>query len=396
MTRDVRRHAWRAIVLFGVVSLFADVTYEGARSISGPFLQSLGASAAVVGIVAGLGEFIGYGLRIASGLFADRVRRYWLITFVGYAINLLAVPLLAFVGHWPAAVALLLVERFGKAVRNPSRDALLSGAAETVGTGRGFGLHEALDQIGAVTGPLVVAAAVARGGEYRVGFLVLLVPALLALATLGWARGELSGVEARSRTPHDAGSEQLPRAFWLFLAGAALLAAGIADFPLIAFRLADAGVVTASAIPLLYAAAMASDAVSALIFGWLYDRLGFAVLALAALLAVPATALSFLGGVAGAIAGVVLWGAVLGAHESVVRAGVATLSPGGRRATAFGLFYAAYGGGWFLGSGAMGLAYGRSLLLLVALSTAFSLLALVPILRVARLQRKGGGPATVS
>lgn len=388
MTRDVRRHAWRAIILFGVVSLFADVTYEGARSISGPFLESLGASAAIVGIVAGAGEFIGYGLRIVSGLFADRVRRYWLITFVGYAINLLAVPLLAFVGHWPAAVALLLAERFGKAVRNPSRDALLSGAAEKVGTGRGFGLHEALDQIGAVTGPLVVAAAVAHGGQYRAGFLVLIVPALLALATLGWTRRELSDVEARSKTPHDAGSERLPRAFRFYLAGAALLAFGTADFPLIAYRLSEAQVVAASTIPLLYAVAMAADAVSALLFGWLYDRFGFSILALAGLIAVPATALSFLGGVGAATAGVILWGAVLGAHESVVRAGVATLSPAGRRATAYGLFYAAYGGGWFLGSAAMGLAYGRSLALLVALSATASLAALVPILAVGG--RSGG------
>ena len=384
MTADAKRHAWRAIVLFGVVSLFADVTYEGARSISGPFLESLGASAAVVGFAAGAGELIAYGLRLVSGIWADRSRRYWMLTVTGYAINLLAVPLLALAGAWPVAVGLLLVERFGKALRNPSRDAILAGAALTVGTGRGFALHEALDQIGAVTGPLVVTAALAWGGGYRVAFAVLLVPALLALSTLSWARVETGGLAPSSKVPHDATHEPLPRAYWFYLAGAALLGAGLADFPLVAFRLADQQIAPQAAIPLLYAAAMAADAVSALAFGWLFDRFGFGVLALAALLAVPATALAFLGPLPAVVAGVLLWGAALGAHESVVRAGVAQLAPAGRRGTAFGAFYAAYGGGWFVGSALMGLAYERSPQLLVAVSIGCSLAALVPILGLAR------------
>ena len=391
MTADAKRHAWRAIVLFGVVSLFADITYEGARSISGPFLESLGASAAVVGFAAGAGELIAYGLRLLSGMWADRSRRYWALTFAGYAINLLAVPLLALAGAWPVAVGLLLVERFGKALRNPSRDAIMAGAALTVGTGRGFALHEALDQIGAVTGPLVVTAALAwgagSGDGYRVGFAILLIPALLALSTLSWARVETSGLAPSSKVPHDATHEPLPRAYWFYLVGAALLGAGLADFPLVAFRLADQRVAPETAIPLLYAAAMAADAVSALAFGWLFDRFGFGVLALAALLAVPATALAFLGALPAVAGGVLLWGAALGAHESVVRAGVAQLAPAGRRGTAFGLFYAAYGGGWFVGSALMGLAYERSPLLLVALSAAFSLAALVPILLLGRRRR---------
>jgi hypothetical protein len=380
VTVDAKRHAWRAIILFGVVSLFADITYEGARSISGPFLESLGAGAAVVGFAAGAGELIAYGLRLLSGMWADRSRRYWALTFAGYAINLLAVPLLALAGAWPVAVGLLLVERFGKALRNPSRDAIMAGAALTVGTGRGFALHEALDQIGAVTGPLVVTAAVAWGGGYRAAFAILLIPALFALSALSWARVETGGVAPSSKTPHDATHEPLPRAYWFYLAGAALLAAGLADFPLVAYRLADEEVAPATAIPLLYAAAMAADAVSALTFGWLFDRYGFGVLALAALLAVPATALSFLGALPAVLGGVLLWGAALGAHESVVRAGVAQLAPSGRRGTAFGLFYAAYGGGWFVGSALMGLAYERSPLLLVTLSAAFSLATLLPIL----------------
>ncbi|MCU0229895.1 MAG: MFS transporter [Acidobacteria bacterium] len=391
MTADAKRHAWRAIVLFGVVSLFADITYEGARSISGPFLESLGASAVVVGFAAGAGELIAYGLRLASGIWADRSRRYWTLTVAGYAINLLAVPLLALAGAWPVAVLLLLVERFGKALRNPSRDAILAGAALTVGTGRGFALHEALDQIGAVAGPLIVSAALAArlGADagFRAGFAILLVPALLALATLSWARRETGRLEPRSKVPHDATREPLPRAYWYYLASAALLAAGLADFPLLAFRLAEEKLVPGSVIPLLYAAAMAADAVAALAFGWLFDRFGFGVLGLAGLLAVPATALAFLGPLPAVVAGVLLWGAALGAHESVVRAGVAQIAPRGRHGTAFGIFYAAYGGGWFVGSALMGLAYERSPIALVALSAAFSLAALGPLLGLGRRSR---------
>ncbi len=228
------------------------------------------------------------------------------------------------------------------------------------------------------------------GGGYRASFAVLLIPALLALATLSAARVETSGFAPSSKVPHDAAREPLPRAYWFYLAAAALLAAGLADFPLVAFRLAHAKVAEGALIPILYAGAMAADAFSALAFGWLFDRFGFAVLALAALLAVPATALAFLGGLPAVVAGVLLWGAALGAHESVMRAGVAQLAPAGRRGTAFGLFYAAYGGGWFVGSAAMGLAYEVSPRLLVALSAAFSLAALVPIL--ALRTRRFAGP----
>ena len=152
--------AWKFIILLGVVSLLSDICYEGARSISGPFLGTLQASAMVVGVVAGLGEFIGYALRLGSGYLADRTGKYWPITFVGYALNLFAVPLLALAGRWEIAALLLLLERLGKAVRTPARDAMLSHAATQVGRGWGFGFHEAMDQIGAVSGPLMVASGI--------------------------------------------------------------------------------------------------------------------------------------------------------------------------------------------------------------------------------------------
>ena len=158
-----RQSAIRFIVALGTISLFADVTYEGARSINGPFLGTLGASAAVVGIVSGAGELAGYLLRLFSGFAVDRTRAYWTLTIVGYTINLLAVPCMALAGHWGFAAALIIAERAGKAVRTPARDVMLSQASKIVGRGWGFGLHEFMDQLGAFMGPLLVAA-----GNHRI------------------------------------------------------------------------------------------------------------------------------------------------------------------------------------------------------------------------------------
>ena len=121
-----------------MVSLLADITYEGARSITGPYLAILGANAAVVGFVAGFGELVGYGLRLVSGYLADRTGKYWTITIVGYAINLLAVPLLALADQWWLAALLIIIERMGKGMRVPSRDAMLSHAGHRMGMGWAF------------------------------------------------------------------------------------------------------------------------------------------------------------------------------------------------------------------------------------------------------------------
>src|SRR3989442_1932623 len=243
------------VVMIGVVSLFADMTYEGARSVTGPFLAVLGASAAVVGVVAGFGELIGYAVRLVSGYLGDRTRKYWTITLWGYALNMVAVPLLALAGRWETAALLMIAERLGKAIRTPPRDVLLSHAAAQMGRGWAFGLHEALDQIGAVAGPLLVAAILYAQGGYRWAFGTLLVPALLALAFLVAAR--LLYPQPRDFEPAETVRSEggFPRIFWIYLASVAFLAAGYADFPLIAYHLKKVSVAADGSIPLLYALA---------------------------------------------------------------------------------------------------------------------------------------------
>jgi MFS family permease len=356
------------------------MTYEAARGITGPFLAVLGASATVVGIVAGFGELIGYGLRLMSGYFADRTGRYWPITLVGYAVNMLAVPLLALAGRWETAAALVVCERLGKAIRTPPRDALLSHAASGMGRGRAFGLHEALDQVGAVAGPLVVAAVLYARGGYQVAFGVLVVPALLALGFL---------VAARLRYPHPKDFEAapttpvlasgFPRVFWVYLASVAFLAVGYADFPLIAFHLKKTAVAPDGAIPLLYALAMGVDAISALVLGRWFDARGFRVLLVVPLLSCLFAPLVFSTSLALAVAGTILWGVGMGAQESVVRAAIAGMIPPERRGTAYGAFNSLYGLAWFTGSAVMGVLYDVSIASLVVFSVVSQLVA-VPIL----------------
>jgi MFS family permease len=383
--RDLNKSAaWRFIILVGVVSLFSDMTYEGARSISGPFLGTLKASALVVGVVAGLGEFLGYALRLGSGYLADRLGRYWLITFAGYALNLLAIPLLALAGSWEIAAMLLVLERIGKAIRTPARDAMLSHATASVGRGWGFGFHEAMDQIGAVTGPLIVAAVLYYRGGYREGFAVLLLPAVLALVVITVAARlypHPQHLEVSAPTLETTG---FTRPYWLYVVAVGLLGAGYADFPLIAFHFGKTAVLPSEWIPLFYAVAMGVDAVAALVLGLLFDRLGMPVIVVTAALSAFFAPLVFWGGFNLALLGMVLWGIGMGSLESIIKAALAEMVPRDRRATGFGLFNAGFGLFWFLGSALMGFLYDFSLGALVAFSVAAQLLAIPFFLAVSK------------
>lgn len=382
--------ALKFIVLIGVVSLFADATYEGARSGAGPFLAILGASALVVSLVSGGGELLGYALRLWSGRLADRTQRYWAITFTGYAINLLAVPLLALAGTWPVAAALLVLERIGKAIRTPARDAMLSYATKSTGRGWGFGVHEALDQIGATAGPLAVAAMVMGGDDYRRGFAVLLLPALAALGTLAAARCLFPRPRDLEATELAVAARGFPRAYWIYLTGSCLVAAGFADYPLLAFHFHQVQSVPAGWIPALYGLAMAVDALSALAFGRWFDRVGLGALAVSTIVSAGFAPLALGERQMAAILGTVLWGIGMGAQESIMRAAVAEMTAQDRRATAYGVFNLAYGLSWFAGSAVMGWLYTRSRIATIAFSLVVQLLA-VPFFLI--VTRAGGGDA---
>ena len=375
--RDIgTRTAIRFVVLLGVVSLFADMTYEGARSITGPYLLLLGASGTVVGFVAGFGELVGYGVRLLSGIVADRSKKYWSITIFGYVMNIFAVPMLALSGHWSFAVVLMILERTGKAIRTPARDAMLSHATEATGRGWGFGLHEAMDQTGATIGPLIVAAVLYFRHDYRLAFGVLLIPALFCVATLLLARSQYPHPEQLEIKVAEIEGKGFPRRFWIYLAGACLFGAGFADYPLIAFHLQKHGTVSPAWIPILYGVAMLIDAGAALAFGRLFDRVGIPALALATLLSAFFAPAAFLGERNIVFAGIVLWAIGLGAQESIMRAAVAGMVAADRRATAYGILNMAYGISWFAGSVALGFLYDHTIAGLVTLSVVCQLIAI--------------------
>lgn len=386
-SENASRAALRFVILLGIVSLFGDITYEGARSIIGPFLATLGASGTIVGIVAGFGELIGYSLRLASGYISDRTGRYWAVTIVGYTVNLFAVPLLALAGNWPLAALLMITERIGKGIRTPARDAMLSHATAQTGRGWGFGLHEAMDQTGAVLGPVIVAVVLSAQQGYPTGFAVLLIPAVLSLVALLLARIQYPQPRDFEVEPVNLESTGLARPFWLYLVAVGLIAAGFADFSLIAFHFEKAAIATDNWIPILYAVAMAVDALAALVFGRLYDRLGMMTLVAVATLSAFFAPFVFFGGLYTALIGMVLWGIGMGAQESIIRAAVADLVAADRRGAAYGIFNTGYGLFWFLGSVLIGVLYDVSIPALVIFSVGIQLLAIPVLLSVYRRVR---------
>jgi MFS family permease len=385
--RKRARTAAGFIVLMGVVAMFGDMTYEGARGLIGPYLALLGASATAVGFAAGLGEFLGYGLRLLSGWAGDRTRAYWPLVIAGYALNLVAVPGLALVGSWQAAVALLLLERVGKAVRSPARSTLISFAAQEVGVGKGFAIDEALDQLGAVAGPLLTAFAiwVMRGEpaseRYRWAFAVLLLPVLGNLGCVWFARRRFPTPES-FETRRAAEQADLGGLFRWYVLAVMLMGLGFADWALIAYHMTQHAVFELGTLPLVYAGAMAVDALAALAFGALFDGFGVGVLALSTLLSVGFVPLLFLGASrAEQLLGAICWAVGMGAQDSIFKAAIAKLVDKARRARAYGAFFALFGLAWWLGSTFMGWLYGRSLTWLVAFSMATQLLA-IPIFLV--------------
>jgi MFS family permease len=380
---EKRPRALKFVLMIGVLSFFADFTYEGARSVLGPYLALLSASAATVAIVTGFGELLGYGWRLVSGPAADRTGRFWAITIAGYFVQLLSVPALALARDWPTAAVLIVLERVGRATRNPPRDVMLSHAAGEIGYGWAFGVHEALDQFGALFGPLGVAAILAWRGEYRFAFAALLVPAVICLTLLLLARHFYPHPEDLAAHAPESPAEHFRPVFWAYLAGAGLVAAGFADFPLIAYHFQKASTVSLLWVPVAYAVAMGVSGTGSLAFGKLFDRIGIGVL-------VPLTAVSalyaplvFLGGFRSALLGSAIWGLGMGVHESIVPAAVAPLVPAKRRASAYGLFTGVYGVMWFIGSAATGLLYEWSITAAVVFCVAAELAA-VPVFLVVR------------
>ncbi|MDD5108237.1 MAG: MFS transporter [Candidatus Omnitrophica bacterium] len=387
-----KKSAFQLILLFGLVSLFGDMVYEGARSVNGPYLKTLGANAAIVGLVAGVAEFLGYAIRLLSGYFADKTRAYWLFTFLGYGL-LISVPLLSLAGIWQVAVIFIIMERLGKALRSPARDTILSQATKQVGTGIGFAIAEVLDQIGAISGPLIFTLLFVILGkgernlvDYQRGYVLLWVPLILVLLCLifAWRRIPHPEVleEAAIKNPP---TDKLSKVFWIYTIFTFVTTLGFANFALIGYHLKAKHVLTDAQIPLFYALAMGVDAVAALAIGKIYDvfklRHDNEKAGLITLIAIPVFSLFipllvFSNSFSLVLTGAIIWGVVMGCHETVMRSAIADTTALKKRGTGYGIFNTAYGLAVFIGSVFVGLLYEHSIFAVIAISIIIEIAAI--------------------
>ena len=374
------------ILLMGVISLFSDMTHEGARSILGEYLDLAGASAATIGFVSGFGELCGYSLRMLSGFLADKTKKYWFLVIFGYTLQVLAIPALALIPEkgWVVACGLVILERIGKAVKKPAKNTLVSFAASEVGVGKGFAFLEFLDQLGAFIGPVILFLIVSLKGtgtlfsSYRLCFALLGIPALITVGLVVFSRIRYPHPETFEKVEEETEPFRFKKPFVLYMIAIALFAFGFADFTLITLHAAKTQAFPESTLSLLYAAAMAVDAFAALFFGWLFDRIGLRALILSTLLSTCFSGFVFLTGNPYLIAvGIVLWGVGMGAQESIMKAAVSKIVPRSMRSTGFGVFETGFGVAWFLGSWILGALYDVKPALLVLISVAAQLLAIL-------------------
>jgi predicted MFS family arabinose efflux permease len=380
--------AFTFVLTMGIVNLFGDMTYEGGASINGPFLATLGASAAGISIIAGFGEFLGYSLRSLSGYVADKTGKHWPVTFVGYAINTLVVPAMALAGSWQVAGALVLAERIGRAIRKPTVEAMLSYSTGQHGRGWVYAVNTALDETGATIGPLLIAFVLYRNGTYRTGYAVLLISAVLTLAALTVAR-IVFPVPSRleQKGPRTAREKGFTPAYWCYMLAAACFGAGLMSFEFISYHLSSRGTVTEHWIPLFLAIATGMGVIASLILGRLYDRIGLPVVLAGVCLCSLFSPLVFLGGFGTALTGLLLWGVGYATQDTLLKAVVAGMLPEAKRNLAFGLFYTGYGVGWLVGSTATGLLYERSVPAVIAFAVVVQLISL-PLFIVAERMRR--------
>jgi hypothetical protein len=394
-----KKTAFKLILLFGLVSLFGDMVYEGARSVNGPYLKTLGANAAMVGLVAGLAEFLGYAVRLLAGYFADKTKAYWLFTFLGYGL-LVSVPLLALTGIWQVAVVFIIMERLGKAIRSPAKDTILSQATKQVGTGFGFAIAEVLDQIGAISGPLIFTilfVIIGKGdrslADYQHGYSLLWVPLALVLLCILFAYRSVPNPEVLEVAVNNPlASDKLSRVFWIYTFFTFVTTLGFANFALVGFHLKTKHVLTDAQIPLFYALAMGVDAVAAMAIGKTYDifkaKRANEKAGLITLIAIPIftlfiPVLVFSTKFSWVLAGVIIWGVVMGCHETVMKSAIADLTPLKKRGTGYGVFNAAYGLAIFIGSALTGLLYEYSISIVILISISIEILA-IPVFFIMR------------
>ncbi|MDD3228252.1 MAG: MFS transporter [Oscillospiraceae bacterium] len=394
------------ILLFGIVSLFSDMTHEGASSIRGAYLSLLGASAGTIGFISGLGELIGYSMRYVFGKLTDKTKRYWPMTIAGYILDVLAVPALALVGEhgWMAACMLLVIQRMGKAIKKPAKDTIMSFAASQEGVGKSFGIQEVLDQIGAFLGPVLLYLVMLFKTDgttfqvYSTCFAVLAIPGAITIILLLVTKHRFPNPEHFEPEPKEYVPFKMKKDFVFYIAGISLFAFGFIDYSIIIMHVSNTytnlasglaettSLVNSGTLPLLYAGAMLVDAVAALFFGLMYDKKGVKALVWSTIISAPFAIFVFgFHSVPAVLLGIALWGVGMGAQESILKAAVTNMVPKQCRATGYGIFECSFGVFWFLGSWLLGVLYDMSIPAMIAVSVLAQLAAIPLYLNSAKL-----------
>lgn len=380
------------IILMGIVSMFSDMTHEGAKSIYGAFLQLLGASPKTISLVSGFGEFIGCSLILLTSYIENITKKFWLFTYVGYIINVLAIPALALSSEkgWIFAMIMILTERVGRAIRKPAKNTLVSFAGADVGAGKAFALQEFLDQLGAFIGPLILTLTLSLKGSlstynsYRLCFLILGIPAIITLgflvfASLKYPHPDLSFEQKPKEEAKEITKSKfkLTKKFGLYLVAISLSAIGFIDYPIITLYINSLQIIKVTYLPLFYSLAMLSDAISALVFGNLFDKYGIKILAVSTIISMMFSLFIFISNsLPMIIIGSILWGVGMGAQESILKSAVTVLVPKDNRAMGFGIFEFAFGIFWFIGSYIIGILYEVSFTWLIIFSCGFEALSI--------------------
>jgi len=365
-----RGRAYAAIILLGIVSLFGDIVYEGSRGLVPDYLAFLGASALVVGLVGGAGDLVGYAIRLVSGVIVDATRAYWFFIFLGYSL-IVAIPLLGLSGGLTLAIILVMLERLGKALRQPSRDTILSIVSKDIGSGKAFGLHELLDQIGAIIGPSIVTALMFyTSNNYSFTFGSLFVPFLLVLATLAIAYTKIRSRTLIEPPKAKASMRNIPKPFYIYAVAVLSNALGLIPFSLILFKVSLIVLPLRQdwIVPLVFVLIQGVDAPSALLSGYAYDKFGMRLLVLPFVLSLFPPLFAMVDtGLPMLIVASIFFGVVLGMQESIYRAAVSDLAPLSSRGTAYGIFNAAYGFGLLISGAVYGvmISYGLPFMLVL-------------------------------
>jgi MFS family permease len=348
--KDLRKKAYIAIMLMGIVSMLGDIVYESGRGIAPDYLYFLGASAFLVGLTSGIGELVGYGARLLSGPLADRSHMYWLFIFLGYGL-IIAIPMMGLTNSIWLVIAFVIAERLGKALRSPSRDTVLSVVSKGMGSGKAFGLHEFIDQIGAVAGPAFLGLMMIwTVNNFNISLQSLFPFYLLMIAVLYLTYRRIKGTVEEIRMQSTTTKEKLSRGFWMYSGAVLMNTVGLIPIALILYN--GAKILESGGqlwlVPFLYVIVQLVDAPMALVSGYIYDKIGIRFLTVPFALSILPIVFSSLVGLLGVILACISYGIVLGMQESIYRAAVTNLVPLGRRGSAYGFFNVLLGAGTFI------------------------------------------------